>query len=172
MNTGVFMVHPGPLPTEVGAVAGHTLRAATDADVEPLAELLTAAFGETWDLARVNGELLQAGDVPRTWVVEDADGRLLATSSELVRPLSFGASGCVHWVGTHPDARGAGLGEWVVTATLAGFAENGFSTAVLSTSVDRVAAVRLYLRLGFLPSPRNDEERVAWSGLFRRFFAR
>jgi mycothiol synthase len=148
------------------------LRQAVDADAADLGELLTAAFEEPWEVDRVRRELLAARDVARTWLVEDPDGQLIATASERLLPDLYPDAGYLHWVASAPAARGGGLGSLVTRACLSGFADRGLSRAVLETEDFRLPAVRTYLRLGFVPESRSDEERLLWSGLFPRLLHR
>jgi mycothiol synthase len=166
------MVHPGPLPAERPEPPTGRLRHALDADAAGLADLLTAAFEEQWDVGRVRGALLDAPDVVRTWVVEGPDGHLLATASERLLPDTYPDAGYLHWVASAPAARGVGLGSLVTLACLAGFAGRGLPRAVLETEDFRVPAVRTYLRLGFVPEYRTEDERMRWSGLFPRLCRR
>lgn len=162
----LFMAHPGPLPEQMpqpGALG--RLREAGPADASALAALLDEAFEEDWDPARVERELTGAADVARTWVVE-SDGALVATASERLLPQDYPGAGYLHWVAASSAARGRGLGGTVVRACLAGLAARGLGRCVLETEDHRVAAVRLYLRLGFVPEYRSDEERATWSRLF------
>ena len=158
------MVHPGPLPPDAPVPTGR-LRPAVEGDADALGMLLTAAFEEQWDVDRVRSALLDTPDVVRTWVVENPDGQLVATASERLLPDRYPDAGYLHWVASAPTARGAGLGSLVTRACLAGFAERGPSRAVLETEDFRVPAVRTYLRLGFVPESRDDDERHRWSAL-------
>ncbi|MGI8868108.1 MAG: GNAT family N-acetyltransferase [Mycobacteriales bacterium] len=162
--TQLFMTHPGPIAATAEAGPGLRLRAADGRDGDALAALLTDAFEETWDVDRVDRDLLAPPDVVRTWVVEDDSAdRLLATASERLLPERYPGAGYLHWVGTSPQARGHGFGALVVRACLAGFADRGLGRCVLETDDFRLPAVALYLKLGFIPEYRNHEEQVAWS---------
>ena len=166
------MVHPGPLPAEMPEPRTGRLRHAVETDADELAVLLMAAFDEAWDADRARAELLATADVVRTWVVEDPQGRLVATASERLLREEYPDSGYLHWLATAPEVRGAGLGSLVTRACLAGFAGRGLQKAVLETEDFREPAVRTYLLLGFVPEYRNDDERLRWSALFPRLLRR
>lgn len=161
------MIHPGPLPPESDAPPGHRIREAGDADAEGLAAVLTDAFLDTWDVRRVDNELLQDPEVIHTWVVESEQGTILATASELVRLETGAHRGYLHWVATSPSARGLGLGELVSRKSLAGLSSSGLDYAALNTDDSRLPAVTLYLKLGFVPEVRSEDERTAWSGMLK-----
>ncbi len=159
------MTHPGPLPAVAAPTPG--LRPAVAADAPALASLLSVAFDDPWDEARVGRELLDAEDVPVTWLLPSStDGEVAATASERLLPQAYPGAGYVHYVAVAPADRGRGLGTMITAQCLAGFANRGLATAVLETDDFRTAAVASYLRLGFVPTYRNDAEILAWSALF------
>lgn len=167
----VFMRHTGPLPTVMRPVPdGFTVREATLADDQQLSVVLTAAFQEEWDIKRVRDVLLQAADVVRTWVVVRGD-EIVGTASERADER-YPDDGYVHWVGVSPTASGHRLGELITEACLVGSRERGLTTMVLQTDDFRQAAIRTYLRLGFLPEYRSDEERAGWTQAFRQLIQR
>lgn len=73
--------------------------------------------------------------------------------------------GRVHWVVVHPRAQGTGLGRALVSETLRLLARLGHRRAFLHTSTGRPGAIGVYLRAGFTPRPRTEEETVAWRSL-------
>jgi mycothiol synthase len=168
--TQLFMLHPGPLtPTGSPVPDGVTLRPATREDADALSRLLTAAFQDGWSPRRVLAELLDVPDVVRTWITT-VDGDVVGTASERLA-AAYPRHGYVHWVGVHPKMRGRRLGEVLTRACLAGFASRQVDSAVLETDDFRLAAVRTYLRVGFVPEYRSAHERTAWSGVFQQLAA-
>lgn len=164
----LFMRTVAALPTERRPLPdGFDLREATAEDGAALARVLTASFKEDWSEQRIKDVLLEAPDVDRTWVIVRA-GEVVGTASERHLDL-YPGQGYVHYVGVLPDAAGLGLGEIVTQACLVGFAERGLAGAVLETDAFRTPAIRTYIKLGFLPEYRSDEERVAWVGALRQF---
>ena len=77
----------------------------------------------------------------------------------------------VHGVGIHPDFTGQGLSKPLMVAVLKRFRECGHMDAFLDTGTGRLAAVELYLSLGFVPMLRGEtdtemcEEHAAWVSL-------
>jgi len=68
----------------------------------------------------------------------------------------------VEWVGVRPSHRGRKLGRLMTDLVLHFMADSGFDRVTLDTEPYRLPAVSLYLSLGFVPTPRNDEERRIW----------
>jgi mycothiol synthase len=165
----LLMTHPGPLHDlpDVKLPAGFELRPASTEDADAIGRLIENSFQEPWDADRVNRVLFEPADVLRVWVAVNSEHHILATASERLLPDLYGDAGYVHYVGTHEQSRGLGLGEAVTLAVLRGFSERGIVRAVLETDDFREAAIRLYLRLGFVPEYRDDSERLAWSALFK-----
>src|SRR5262244_2313661 len=102
-----------------------------------LAALLGRAFeAEVWDAAGTERELFCDETVRATLVVA-AEGRLVATASLQVRP----------------DGR-EGLARALVLGVLAMAGHTGCREARLHTQTDRLAAIRLYVQVGFEPLAR------------------
>ena len=126
------------------------LQTTQPSDLPLLAQLLDRAFGAgSWDEARVEQALRADPSVLATYVVVRG-GALVATASVLVLG-EYPGSGYMHWVGADPDEQGKGLGTLVSLRVLRHFKELGLRDAVLETQTFRVAALRTYLRLGFVP---------------------
>ena len=133
---------PPPLPST------YVLRPARSDDAEGIAAVLASAFGPRWTADRVREELLDAPDVDRVFPVA-VSGTPVATASARLMPDLYPGSGYLHWVGVQADHRGHRLGAVV-------------SLAVLETDPERLAAIRIYLRLGFRPEPVAPEHPAAW----------
>ncbi|MFW6163775.1 MAG: GNAT family N-acetyltransferase [Planctomycetota bacterium] len=70
--------------------------------------------------------------------------------------------GRVHYVAVVPAMQGRGLSKPLLTLTLNRLRELGHERAFLGTQTVRPVAINLYLRFGFLPLVRNDEDIRAW----------
>lgn len=168
LHTRLFMRRPwlDDLPTPPALPPGYILRRYEPADLGSLATVLTRAFGETWDEQRVCERLADAPDVQAIYVVAH-EQRIVATASARVAPDEFPGSGYVHWVAADPDYQGRGLGLLVSERVLRHFKQAGLRDAVLETQNFRLAAVRGYLRLGFVPEYRYGDpgEQLRWARL-------
>lgn len=141
---------------------GYTLREYREGDLEPLAALMRAAFQEdTWTPEKVRTALVDAPDVQKTLVI-DFEGRPVATSSVRLLPDRFPDSGYVHWVAADPAHQGQRLGYAVTLATLHDFAQLGCKDAVLETDDHRLAAIKTYQNLGFVPEHTHDSHLERW----------
>ena len=131
-----------------------------------LASLLGRAYPtETWDAAGTERELFRDETVRATLVVT-AEGRLVATASLQVRP-DFPECGWVRWVATELDRRREGLARALVIGVLAIARQAGCREARLRTHTYPLAAIRLYLQLGFEPLVTVAAEREVWERVLR-----
>ena len=117
--------HP-PLPE------GCVLRVYQSGEQAALAQLLTRAFEDPWDLTMVETRLTAAADVAAIYVIA-APNRLVATASARVMPDVYPGAGYVHWVAVDPEYQGRGLGALVTLRVLEHFRAAGSESAVLET---------------------------------------
>ena len=131
-----------------------------------LAALLGRVFeAESWDAAGTERELFCDETVRATLVVA-AEGRLVATASLQVRP-DVPECGWVRWVATDLDRRREGLARALVIGVLAMARQAGCREARLRTQTDPLAAIPLYVQLGFEPLVTGDGEREVWERVTR-----
>jgi mycothiol synthase len=140
---------------------GHELRLAVAADAEGIAATLASAFTPDWTVERVQRALLDAEDVPRTFLIT-CHGLPVATASVRLVPDQHPGSGYLHWVAVHADHRGKRLGYIISLEALRYFRSIGCRDAVLETDPPRLAAIRTYLNLGFVPENVDPEHETQW----------
>lgn len=159
----LFMRRPEltSLPPLWAAPDGYALRTAGPEDADGIAAVLASAFGPEWTARKVRDALLEAPDVKATYVVVHADGPVATASARLV-PERYPGSGYLHWVGSHQQHRGHRLGALVSLAALHYFRDAGCRDAVLETDPPRLAAIRTYLKLGFLPEFVDPAHERVW----------
>jgi ribosomal protein S18 acetylase RimI-like enzyme len=96
----------------------------------------------------------------------DSDGRAVGTSTAWIATPDRGAGeGRVHWVAVVPERQRRGLGGFLAETACRRLRELGAGTAYLTTGSENLAAVQLYLGLGFRPEVRGAEELEAWRAL-------
>jgi mycothiol synthase len=161
--------HLDNLPSITPLPPGYELRefGAGDSELE-LAQTLTESFGEPWDEARVRRSLTEAQDVKAVFIVI-WQGQIVATTSSQVAENKRPGAGLVHWVGTRPDHRGRGLAAALLERVLQDFIQRSYPDAALETHDFRHAAIRVYLRFGFLPvyTFRGEDQSAIWSAVFQ-----
>ena len=141
---------------------GYTLREFRADDLEALSDLMRKAFAdEQWTSERLRRILIDAPDVKKVFIV-DFGGRPVASASARVLPEDYPNSGYVHWVGVDPAHQGQKLGYFVTLATLHEFKRMGLHDAVLETDDPRLAAIKTYQNLGFVPEYRHESHLERW----------
>jgi mycothiol synthase len=164
--------HLRDLPEIPRLSAGYTLRqAVSPRDDAGLAEALTAAFGERWDIPRVQTRLTATPDVRAVYVVICGD-TVVATASNRWMPEQYPDAGVVHWIGTRPDYARQGLASALLVHLLRVFDSERRAAAVLETQDFRLPAIRAYLKFGFLPvyEVNGEDHRAVWSAIFQQLF--
>lgn len=73
--------------------------------------------------------------------------------------------GDMHMVGIRPDFRGKGLGKYLNQITLCHLRERDITAVFLTTDEWRVAAVKSYLRAGFLPVQYDVGMQERWEAM-------
>ncbi len=95
-------------------------------------------------------------------------GRAIGTASAWFNDNFEGRSiGRVHYVAILPEFQGRGLSRPLMTAICRRLRELGHERVYLTTSTERIAAIRLYRSFGFVPLIRTDEEQQAWMEFVR-----
>ena len=79
-----------------------------------------------------------------------------------------GKYGRVHWVAILPEFQGQGLARPLMALICERLKALGHERAYLTTSSERVRAVRLYLRFGFKPWLMGPENEKAWEAARRQ----
>ncbi|NQT53651.1 GNAT family N-acetyltransferase [bacterium] len=70
--------------------------------------------------------------------------------------------GRIHWVAIVPDIQGRGLARPMLGAACNRLRELGHPRAFLDSQTMRVPALNLYLKFGFRPDIRHDDDLRAW----------
>jgi mycothiol synthase len=152
------MLRPPKLPD------GYGLRTFRPGDEDAwIAVLNTAAFG-AWDHERL-ARMLSGDRAPMPyegiWFATRNDVPVGALCTFFYRDESPPASE-IGWVAVTPEHRGRGLAGAMCTAALAFIHGEGLDYAFLKTEDYRVAAIKLYLRLGFKPEMVALEHPAWW----------
>ncbi|MCL5283427.1 MAG: GNAT family N-acetyltransferase [Armatimonadetes bacterium] len=150
--------------------APYPVRQCQTDDAELLASLLDSAFEEHWTPKMACDRLLQADDVESVFIMIDSP-QPIATASCRLMPEVFPDSGYVHWVAVTPAFQGRGLGRAITLQALHRFYELGCQDAVLETQDHRLAAIRTYLKLGFIPEMRDETHPERWDKILQELAA-
>ncbi|MBC8137795.1 MAG: GNAT family N-acetyltransferase [Fibrella sp.] len=138
----------------------------TDNERDGIARVLGESFPEmTWFGERVDSTFIGDTSCHTTFYIEHVpSGAVVATATAREDP-SFPDAGYLHWVGVSPAHRGKRLGNLVSLAVLYEFVATGFHGAVLTTDDHRLAAIKTYLTLGFVPLPGHASHEARWQAV-------
>ncbi len=89
-------------------------------------------------------------------------GKEISTAME-TEHKNFPGEGWFRMVGAVPEARGTGAGKLVCLAVMHSLAARGYESVVLSTDDDRLAAIGMYISLGFEPVIFDEEHEKRWT---------
>ena len=73
----------------------------------------------------------------------------------------------VHMVGVHPVGAGRSFAKYTINAALEYIRDSGMKIAELTTDDPRIAAIRMYLSLGFEPVIDDEEMEMRWKEVMK-----
>jgi mycothiol synthase len=152
----------------IAIAPGYHIRTYREGDAAAWSRIMNGQVG-AWDEERF---FAKVHDQP----VFRADGLFFAVRNETPAatacawwvPEKYGPDvGVLHMVATDPEHRHMGLGRAVSVSVMHFFAHLGMQACLLSTTTERLPAIRLYLSLGFEPVLDSSEIKAAWSQIER-----
>lgn len=99
--------------------------------------------------------------------IDEATGEPVATAGSIANSKDgmFPGGGQLAWVATVPTHRGRGLAQWLSALATARLIDDGFTTIFLCTGDDMLAAIRVYLRLGYVPHLYAADQPDRWRAI-------
>jgi ribosomal protein S18 acetylase RimI-like enzyme len=168
-NTSVTMIRPNldNLP-EVPFQEGYGIRPMTPDDIG----LWTDIERDAERYANITDDLFRRefGDDPeilrqRCFIITDPQQLGVGTISAWYERDFHGEEyGRIHWVAVRPSAQGKGLGKSSLAYAMRQMAQ-WHDKCYLVTSIERIPAIRLYLKFGFLPDMRTPNAEENWGQL-------
>lgn len=154
-------------PPAVLLPPGYSLRTYRPGDESRFYEMMEVAGWPGW-----NEEKLQpwrSRILPGGWVmaVHQESGAIVATAMAL-RSEVHDSGGELGWLAADPAHSGRGLGRAVSSAVTARFIEAGRYPIHLFTEDWRLAAIKIYLKLGYLPYLYVPEMPRRWREICRQ----
>ena len=155
-SLGVVDVPPVP--------EGYLLRQLSSGDEGPYDDLFHLAFADEGRFAETVGRALDGG----FFVVEHLASRELVASCVAMRGSSSPRheAGQLGWLVTDPSHTGKGLGKIVAASVTNRFVKEGCSRPFLGTEDFRLAAIAIYLMLGWRPYIYRDDMETRWRSIF------
>lgn len=166
----LYMLWPASQAAPTSALAaGYHLRYFVEQDAEAYCALVNLDRWEDtgWRCREYSLRDMVIRAVPRGFfVIEATNGALVATAVARHRPdadtYDFPDGGEVCLVYVHPDQRRHGLGKFVTAAAVQRLQAIGYRNIYLNVADGRLAALRMYLTLGFTPLLYNEGVLARW----------
>ncbi len=144
---------------------GYTLRTFADTDTARYLELMRLAGFEGWGPETVQDTMKRI--LPDGFfVIQHVSGVLVATAMATHAPAPLHPSGGeLGWVAGHPEHSGRGLGAIVCAAVVRRYRAAGYRRIFLRTDDFRLPAIKVYLKLGFVPFLFAPDMRERWQAV-------
>ena len=156
----------GPVPG-FNLASGYQLRTFQHGDEERLCELMTLPGWPVWQpgmLQPWHKRMLSDG----WYVAEEKAGELIIASCMAIWSDVYFGGGELAWLVTDPNHSGQGLATALAAAVTAHFIRTKVNHMHLFTEHHRLAALKIYLQLGYLPLITSAEMLVPWWEICRR----
>ena len=149
---------------------GYSERCYQEGDAAAWCDIIAQSFENQRTLESFQKDMLDhpAFKNERIRFVCDPDEKPCATASAYRMEEHGLENGYVHMVGILPSQAGKKLGFAASLAVLQQFAREGCEKIILNTDDFRLAAVKTYLRLGFLPKIVDDNQYQRWLGIYKK----
>jgi len=153
--TQLHMVWPEHLldaPPPVQLPSGYSLRTYQPGDEPRFFKVMELAGWPGWNAEKLRP--WRERILPQGWfmVVHNASSGIVATAMAFRDRLEFGCQGGeIGWVACIPGHRGKGLGMTVSAVATTRLIEGGYHHIHLYTEDWRLAALKIYLKLGYIP---------------------
>ena len=142
---------------------GYRLRAYRPGDERRFFELMERAGWPGWDEERLRPWLFRM--LPEGWfmaVHEESDQIVASAMAMHDHTWTHPFCGELGWLAADPAHRGRGLGMALSAAVTARFIEARYRCIHLFTEHWRLAAIKIYLRLGYMPYLYSQEQPDLW----------
>jgi mycothiol synthase len=148
---------------------GYTLRTYRSGDETQFFALMALAGWPGWDEQKLKPWLFRI--LPDGWfmAIEQDSGKIVASAMATHdHTWKYPFCGEVGWVAADPAHTGKGLGLAVTAAVTTRFIEIGYRDIHLFTEHWRLAAIKIYLKLGYEPIIDAPEVENLWQKIFRQ----
>ena len=162
--TQLQMVWPEHLlnaPPAVRLPPGYTLRTYRQGDEPRFYKVMELAGWPGWDDEKLQPWLARI--LPDGWfmVIHEESSQIVATAMALHSEV-YPSGGELGWLACDPAHPGKGLGMAVSAAVTTRFIDAGYRNIHLYTEHWRLAALKIYLKLGYIPFLYTPEMPERW----------
>jgi len=171
-NIQVQMIWPEHLfnsPPTVRSTSGYRLRTYQPGDEPRFYKIMELAGWPGWDDEKLKPWLYRI--LPEGWFMaihEESDQIISTCMATHDHTWHKPFCGEVGWTATHPAHTDQGLGTAVVSAVTKRFLEAGYRNIHLYTEIWRLAALKIYLKLGYVPLIHSSEDEGLWQDIYEQ----
>ncbi len=160
----VYLLHT---PPAVRLCPGYLMRTYQPGDEDPFLNLMKMAGWNDWDKQRLDPWFQRL--LPGGWYVaiHEMSGQMVASCMAL-RSEAYSSGGELGWLAGAPTHSGKGLGLSVSAAVTARFIEEGYRIIHLYSEDYRLPALKIYLRLGYVPLLNTKAMSDRWKVICNR----
>jgi len=156
----------GPAP-DINLPDVYQLRTFQSGDEDRLCELMTIPGWPVWQTAMLR--VWQRRMLPDGWhVAIDEESGVIAASCMAIWSDVYAGGGELGWLITDPNHSGQGLATALAAAVTAHFIRTKVNHMHLFTEHYRLAAVKIYLQLGYVPLITSSEMLAPWWDVCRQ----
>ncbi len=165
----VWPKHLLPAPPEAVIPAGYELRLYRPGDEAGFFTVMSLAGFQDWDDQTLAPWLAKV--LPDGWflICQQTTGEIVATAMATHNSADlhpFG--GELGWVAGHPAHAGQGLGLAICAAVVRRFIRAGYHNLYLQTDDFRLPALKIYLKLGYVPFLFAQDMKDRWQVICER----
>jgi len=154
---------------EVTVPAGYRIRSYRPGDGAAWCRVVNEAIGGDYSEQLFQAEMAKAfAFEPADLLFAEGGAEAVGTAWAVRAQNAPEKVGYVHLVAVASKHRGCGLGRALVLSVLHRFREMGLHSAMLRTDDFRLAAIRVYLSLGFCPKLAHESHRIRWREAYRK----
>jgi len=142
---------------------GYSIRTYQPGDEHRFSELMKFGEFDSWDEGKIAYNLNRI--IPEGWFFIDCNCSQLPVATAMCLHNYSGDApftGDVGWLACDPDHRGKGLGLQITAFATNKFLAAGYSKIQLHTEYYRLAAIKTYLKVGYMPVVNGDSMRAMW----------
>lgn len=153
--------------------AGYTLRTYRHGDDEGYINLMRQAGFSTWNADNLTAVLKTSLPQGLFFIIYDRTAQITATTVATHNPSElhpFG--GELGWVAVSPAHQGHGLGQIASAAVTNRFMQAGYSEIYLRTDDFRLAAIKTYFKLGWIPLLFAPDMEARWNTVLEQLHMR
>jgi mycothiol synthase len=158
-------------PEELNPPGGYSIRTYLPGDEEAFLRLAVEGEFDRFDQAKLQFNIAKI--IPGGWFFATRMDRGAVCGTAMCLHNYTGKKpfmGDVGWVVCSPDDRGNGLGASLTARVTQRFLDAGYSHIQLHTEHYRLAAIKTYLKIGYIPVINSSAQQSLWREICERLY--